>query len=296
MSISHKALVIGANGLVGRRMTKVLTHSRIPWIGTYHSRAEVGLKPLNILNLSELLAFFLETKPTWVFFCANLSGGVNLCEKNPKLAKAFHETAIKNIAELTEQFNGQFIFLSTDYVFDGSQPEYIETDTYSPLNIYGQCKADAEEWLLKQTPRSLIIRTTNIYGWDPQTVTPNYMMQLIQALNQKKIFSTCAELYGHPTYVGSLVESIMELVKHEASGIYHIVGSDCIDRYQWSERACDIFGLNHDLVLRIALSQEVSHVMRPKRVRLSTKKFSSTFHTPLLSVEDGLKKMKQEMS
>src|SRR3989338_11534754 len=288
-------LVIGGNGLVGRRFLRDLRAKEGTIIGTYYSRREPGLKKLNILNLEELERCFGEIKPTHVFFCANFSGGVFACEKNPSLSDAFHEKAVQDIGRLCHNFKCYFIFLSTDYVFNGKKSEYIETDIYSHLNIYGRAKMNAEKWLLKHLSDILVIRTTNIYGWDPSSVTPNYIMQCFCALRKQETFTAIDNLFGKPTYVGSLTKAVLELIEVKARGIYHIVGADYVSRYEWIREACRVFKFDCRDVNKEFLDFDHMEIQSPKGVNLSTQKFRNMFQMPLLGIRKGLENMRDDM-
>lgn len=290
-----ECLVIGANGLVGRRVGKLFSDKDIKWKGTYSKRPEEELLKLDITNSAEVEGIFSKFSPKVVFHCANLAGGVDFCEANPDIATEFHLSATKDIGTHCKDIDAMIVFISTDYVFDGSKESYREEDEPNPLNLYGRLKLQAEQWIQKNLKKYLIIRTANIYGWDPKTVTPNYMMNLFNAIKGRKIFNAPSFLWGTPTYVGDLAEAILELYLKDANGIFHVVGSSFINRFQWAKEACQILGLNSSLISEIN-KPSANMVPRPLRSRLDTSKFRKSYNTVLHDVTDSLKLMKEDMS
>src|SRR5262249_10883804 len=152
-----------------------------------------------------------EAAPSLVIHCANLAGGVDFCETNPDAATAFHLGGAKNLAAWCRGAAARLVFVSTDYVFDGARPPYREDDQTGPLNRYGRLKLEGERWIAAQLPSWAIARTTNVFGWDPDTVTPNFLMQLHRALAAGKTFNAPSFLSGNPTYVEDLAAALVEL-------------------------------------------------------------------------------------
>lgn len=291
---SVECLVIGANGLVGRQIGRVFTEKGMKWHGTYCKRPEEGLLKLDVTNLRELENIFSKFLPKVIFHCANLAGGVDFCESNPEIATEFHLNATKNITDLCRRIDALLVFISSDYVFNGKKFPYVEDDLPNPLNLYGRLKLNAEGWIQKNLKKYLIVRTMNIYGWDPKTVTPNYIMNLYQALKDGKQFNAPSFLWGNPTYAGDLAQALVELYTKKANGIFHIAGSSFINRFEWAKEACKILEFEPLLVNEIKEPQP-NMVPRPLRSCLSTDKFTSSYKTILHDVYDGLKLMKLDI-
>lgn len=286
-----QCLVIGANGLLGRQFGRVLTAEDIKWQGTYNKRPQEGLPKLDIADSQEVERFFFKVRPRVVFNCANLAGGVDFCEKNPGMASDFHLNATRNIGNCCKRIDATMVFVSSDYVFDGTKISYKEEDLPNPLNLYGSLKLKAEEWIQRNIEKYIIVRTMNLYGWDPQTVTPNYIMGLYRTVKEGKVFNAPSYLWGNPTYVGDLAEAIVELYRKRAVGIFHIVGSSFINRFNWAKEAAKILGLDHSLINELREPSSVS-VRRPLKSNLNTEKFTRTYETILHDVYAGLNLMK----
>jgi dTDP-4-dehydrorhamnose reductase len=287
-------LVLGANGLIGKSLCKNLAFLGYPFTGTYRKvGVHKGLK-CDILNEKDLINVLQAIKPNVVINVTNLAGGVDFCEHNPKLARRFHyETNVK-IGEFCKKSNARMVLISTDYVFDGKNPPYKEDDGTNPLNIYGKLKLEAEKWIMNNVSKYTIVRTTNVFGWDPKTVTPNYIMNLYRTIKDNKQFYAPSFLWGNPTYVDDLASAIIELCSIEADGIFHVVGSSYINRYEWALKTCEIAGWDQSLIIETKNIPE-NVVPRPLKSSLDTAKFRALCETVLKDVVTGIKAFLADM-
>lgn len=291
----NNCLVIGANGLVGKYLGKILSRQGIPWTGTYFKRRENGLVKLDITDNNAVFKVIDEYKPDVVFHCSNLAGGVNYCQENPEMATKFHFDATKAIGEICDKNSVRMVFISTDYVFDGKRGPYMEDDQPNPLNLYGELKLHSEGWLLNNLQRATIVRTTNVFGWDPMTVTPNFLMGLYFNLQKKKIATVPSFMWGNPTYVSDLAAALLELVRKALNGIFHVVGPDFIDRYTWAIQAGQLMDKDTSLIKEDKIPPLKLKVPRPLKSNLSTVKFQSACDTVLHTLHDSLQLFKDNM-
>ena len=293
MKEPQKYLVLGANGLIGRAIGKQL-EGKYEWLGTYFQRKEPGLIKLDITSVGNLKEIFDEIRPSCVINCANLAGGVDFCESHPDLAREFHLEANISIAKLCDEYDSRMVLMSTDYVFDGKNAPYKEDDKPNPLNVYGRLKLEAEQWLMNNVGEHTIVRTTNVFGWDPKTVTPNYMMSLYRTIKANKQFRAPSFLWGNPTYVDDLASAIIELCSVKMNGVFHVIGSSFINRYDWAIKACRIAGWDESLVIEVNNIPD-NMVPRPLISNLDTGKFRSLCQTKLSDVDDGIKRFLRSM-
>ncbi len=291
----NKCLVIGANGLVGRCLGKMLYREGIPWIGTYFKRRENDLVKLDITDSNAVFKVIDEYKPDVVFHCPNLAGGVNYCQENPEMATKFHFDATKTIGNICDKSGARMVFISTDYVFDGKRGPYMEDDQPSPLNLYGELKLHSEEWLLENIQKTTIVRTTNVFGWDPTTVTPNFLMGLYFNLQKKQIVNVPSFLWGNPTYASDLAAALLELAQKELNGIFHVVGPDFVDRYTWAIQASQLMDKDSSLIKEDKIPPQKLKAPRPLKSNLSTVKFRDACDTVLHALRDSLKLFKDNM-
>jgi len=289
-----KYLILGANGLIGRHFVRLCKEKGIDYLGTRYSRESEGLIPFNQLEFARIPVFFDEVSPTVVVNGIGLAGGVNFCEENPAIGREYHVDATKIMVDWCRRNSAVFVYISTDYVFDGENPPYKEEDETNPLNLYGRLKLEGEQYTRANLERYVIARTTNVFGWDPETKTPNFLMSLMDMLKDKDIIKVPGFLYGNPTYVGDLASGIMDLIEKQHYGLYHIVGSENINRFDWALKLVGMIGLKGKTLERID-TPPVDMVPRPLRSHLDTGKFRKVSNVKLHDVEEGLKLFIDEM-
>lgn len=286
--MEQKYLILGATGLVGRAIGRQL-NDKCEWSGTYFRRWESGLLKLNVTSADSLREVFDRVRPSYVINCTSLAGGVDFCESNPKLATQLYLGANILAGGLCNEYDARMVLISTDYVFDGKNTPYQEDDKPNPLNVYGRLKLEAEQWLRSHVFKHTIVRTTNVFGWDPETVTPNYMMSLYRAIKANKQFRAPSFLWGNPTYVDDLASAIIELCSTKIDGVFHVVGSSFISRFDWAIKACQATGWDESLVVEVSNIPD-NTAPRPLRPNLDTRKFRRLCQTKLSSVDDGIKR------
>ena len=289
-----QCLVIGANGLLGAALGRLLSEKNISWTGTYNKRPKDGLLRLDITDPESVKELFFKIEPNVVFDCANLAGGVDFCESHPDIAKIFHLDSTINIGAQCKAMGAKMVFVSTDYVFDGTRGPYKEDVAPNPLNLYGKLKLSAEDWLQKNLKDAIVARTTNVYGWDPDTVTPNYMMSLFRAAKHGKPFNAPSFLWGNPTYAGDLAAALLELYLSGAAGLFHVVGDSFVNRHEWATAACGVFGLDGSKVREIKDAPSAM-VPRPLKSWLNNEKFKRSYKTVLHDMRSGLELMNKDM-
>jgi len=294
MAEVKNVLIFGGNGLVGKSFKKILSKNKDFKIYSTSRIPNDNQIQCDITDSKSIRTCFEITKPSLVINCTNLAGGVNFCEENPELSERFHYEANKTMSILSDERNIPFILISTDYVFDGSKPPYSEEDKKNPLNAYGHHKLKAENWIQKNSKKYIIARTTNVFGWDPLTKTPNYLMQLYFNLSKNKPYNAPSFLSGNPTHVDELSQAIIDLLENSQFGTYHVVGSSSINRYDWAIKFCDLLGLDKNLLSDIKQPPK-GIVPRPFNSNLNTNKLENKIGYKLSNVNEGLAKFKKEI-
>ena len=163
--MGKRVLVTGASGLLGRAILKEFTQCQDGWeaLGLAYSRAKGNLKKVDLKNKDDVASIVEEFKPNIVIHSA-AERRPDIVEKNEEETKMLNVTATRNIAEASSKADAFFLYISTDYVFDGSNPPYKPTDKPNPLNKYGQSKLEGENVTLEFLPRSGVLRVPILYG------------------------------------------------------------------------------------------------------------------------------------
>ncbi len=287
-------LILGANGLIGQHVVRCCKDKNLCYTGTSFSRETAGLIPFNLLDFDSIGRVFDQVKPTVVINSIGLAGGVNFCQENPAIGRNYHVEATRLMVDWCRRSGAVFAFISTDYVFDGTHPPYKETDPTCPLNLYGQYKREAEQYIQANLDRYIIARTTNVFGWDPGTKTPNFLMHLIATLKTQDTIQVPSFLYGTPTYAGDLAAGVMDLIGQQFYGLFHIVGPDYINRYDWAVKCLNMAGMTGKTVLKQEYPP-VNMVPRPLLSHLDNSKFRSLSAVHMHGIKSGLELFIQHM-
>lgn len=282
-----KCLILGANGLIGQHTARICKEKNILFTGTCFSRQNNDYISFNQLDFEQIPRLFDEVSPTLVINTIGLAGGVNFCEENPETGRKYHVEATEIMTNWCKKNNAGFVYISSDYVFDGENPPYSETDETNPLNLYGKLKLEGENYIKQNLEKYIIARTTNVFGWDPFTKTPNFLMNVIQTLEKEDKISVPAFLYGNPTYAGDLAAGIMDLALNNKWGLFHIVGPGYINRYDWTVKLLEMGGIKNKRVLKID-SPPQNIVPRPLKSNLDTTKFRTFSSIKMHDVDEGL--------
>lgn len=217
-----KILIIGATGLLGRTVA-----DRDRWPGD--QLIAVGSKELDIRDDAAVSQFIARTQPDWTLLLAAYAD-VDGCELDPKRAEAVNTAGAVNVAGAVNQMGTRLLFISTDYVFDGGKKTpYQVTDPVSPISVYGRTKAKAEEALRRIDDRSLIVRTSFLYGLGK--CFPEYILATAE---KGKSLEVVNDQRSSPTVTWDLADALVKLVRANAEGTVHASNAGDCTRYEFA--------------------------------------------------------------
>jgi dTDP-4-dehydrorhamnose reductase len=286
--MKKKVLVTGATGFVGKNLLKNLSNE-FKTFGTYYSKRKEHHIFLDITDAKSVSKVFDKIKPEIVIHTAALPN-VNFCETNKPLAKMINLTGSKNIINACKSQGAKLIFISTDYVFDGREGPYSEEAETNPLNLYGKLKLETELEIKHFLNDYLIIRTTNVYGYDLES--KNFVMFVLETLKEGKEVIVANDQYGNPTYVKDLSKAIMELILKRKVGVYNVAGPDNINRVEFARIIADVWGCDPGLVIGKKTEELKQTALRPKRSGFVIDKIKNELETKMNSTKEGLKLMR----
>jgi len=210
-----KVTIFGAAGLLG----KALMHE---WHGDQVTGLDI--EDGDLRDPAQVTRMVSATQPDWIVLSAAYTD-VDGCESNRDLAFAVNCGAAVNVARAAKAQGARLLFLSTDYVFDGTKDQPYEIDDpRSPRSVYGQSKADAEVQLLETLPDCCITRTAWMFGAGGKSF-PDTILKLAASRPELEVVD---DQRGSPTYSVDLARAIMQLCQRGAKGIVHATnGGEC---------------------------------------------------------------------
>lgn len=207
-------LITGANGQLGSEMRELLTQNSIDYIAT-------GVEELDITNKKKVKDYFNKIQPTVVFHCAAYTA-VDKAENEGKKANwLINVEGTRNIAEVCQEHHSIFVFISTDYVFDGKKEnlQYDVLDKPNPINEYGRAKLEGEKLALNICDRTYVIRTSWVFG----KFGKNFVFTMQNLAKKNKSIDVVNDQIGRPTWTRTLGEFMLHLVQtNQEYGIYHL--------------------------------------------------------------------------
>ncbi|HKG69218.1 MAG TPA: NAD(P)-dependent oxidoreductase, partial [Segetibacter sp.] len=255
-------LIIGKTGTLGKAFSRICGYRAIHHI-------VLGREDVNISDIADIERMINEYKP-WAII--NTAGYVRVddAEKEAEDCFLINSIAPKNLSIVCNKHGVQFITYSSDLVFDGKKKNpYLESDIVSPLNIYGQSKAMAEENVLQNVPDALIIRTSAFFGpWDQY----NFVHHALKSLKNQESFSAPKDVIISPTYVPDLVHTSLDLLLDEASGIWNISNEGSISWAMLATEVAQRSGYDPKNFKAVTLSEMNFPASRPAYSVLNTEK------------------------
>ena len=186
------------------------------------------------------------------------------CELNPEKSFAVNAMGAFNVAKATKKVNAKVIFISTDYVFDGSKEFFTEGDIPNPLNVYGASKLAGENLTKIVNENYYIIRTSWLYGVHKSGKGNNFVTLMLEKAKNGENIKVINDQFGSPTYTYDLALKIKELIdKNISSGIYHITNSGSCSWYEFARKIFELSNLKPNLE-RIKSEDNPSKIKRPK--------------------------------
>ncbi len=283
-------VVTGASGLLGLNLSLQLNeHDEI--LGIANVSPLKGL-PFDI-QIVDLVTDNFENnvldlfKPDVIIHCAAIAN-MEECEKNPTLAYETNASVPGNLAFQCRKKGVKFLHISTDAVFDGKTGNYSELDEPNPLSVYAKTKRAGEVNVQKQNPDAIIARV-NFYGWS-LSGTRSLGEFFINNLLSKTPVNGFMDVHFCPLYVSQLSDLLIDMVKMDLSGIYHVVSSDHLTKYEFGCAIAEQFGLDPSVIRPISILQSNLQAERSLNLTLSTKKLSEHLHQPIPAVHDGIKR------
>jgi dTDP-4-dehydrorhamnose reductase len=216
------AWITGANGLIGNYLVQTAPRFAPRWRVRALTREQFDL-----LDFETVEREFKKDRPQIVIHCAAISV-VGEAQKNPALARRVNVEATKLLAELAAEI--QFVFFSTDLIFDGQKGNYAETDAPNPLHIYGETKIVAEEIVLKN-PRHLVVRTS-INGGLSRAGNRGFNEQLKLSLQNSSGMKLFTDEFRSPVPAVETARAVWELAEKNCAGIFHVAGAEKLSRWQ----------------------------------------------------------------
>jgi len=287
----RRVLVIGAKGMLGRDLAKVLystfrTNKYSNW-----EVLEWDIDEIDIREEKRTVTKIESFRPEIVINVASYTD-VDGCESNEEKAFAVNAEGMKHVALGALRCRAKVVYLSTDYIFDGKKREpYLEDDPPNPLNVYGRSKWKGEQYVRELVEDALIVRTQWLYG----RYGNNFVTSILRQVREKKVLSIVNDQIGSPTYTVDLSEAISVLLQYDARGVFHVANSDLCTWYTFGQAILKISGMERVKVIPISSKELGRPAVRPPYSVLNCQKLRQVTGMTLRPWSEALKDFLQSV-
>ena len=269
----QKILLTGSNGLLGQKLVQlILDRGEYELIATARGENRLPMldgngiyRSLDVTDRDEVQRVMHEFKPDYVIHTAAMTN-VDQCETEREGCWKLNVDAVQYLAEACQAHGTRLVHLSTDFIFDGENGPYDESASPNPLSYYGESKLAAEELLLaSQNLPFAIARTVLVYGIAHDMSRSNIILWVKNSLENHKPIKVVDDQWRTPTLAEDLALGCYLMVKHNATGIFNISGSNLLTPYDMAVQTADFFGLDKSFMTRADSSTFTQPAKRPAK-------------------------------
>jgi dTDP-4-dehydrorhamnose reductase len=268
-----KIAVTGASGLVGSRIIELLS-DKFEFI-------PLSIKDMDITDKDSVHAFMKNLSYDLILHLAAYTN-VNGAESEKEKAFLINETGTKNLLEEVSSAKKQMIYISTDFVFDGTTPPYIESSVPNPISTYGASKYAGEKVMGTD---GMIVRISYPYR-SVFEIKKDIFRTLKSLLEAGKPLTMVDDSLMVPTFIDDIAYGLGYLMNNFSQEIFHLVGKDAMSPYTLAKTIARVFMLDENLISKITYEEYFSEKAKGPRYGDVRSQKNSFF--PMHTFEEGL--------
>ena len=296
-----KILVTGSNGLLGQKLTSLIasrkTHQLISTARGEMLRKEIQAEyyDLDITDHDSVQKMVLTVRPDVIIHGAAMTQ-VDDCELKQDLCWKVNVDATAYLLHAAKQTGSHFIYVSTDFIFDGTTGPLTEDAVPAPVNFYGKSKLAAEKLVMAYPGNWTIIRTVLVYGVTPEKSRSNIVLWVKNSLDSGKTIQVVDDQFRTPTLAEDLAQGCLLAAEKGAVGIFNISGSELLTPYQIALETADVFALDRSKIVRTDSGKFKQPALRPLRTGFVIEKAKSVLGYLPHTFKAGLQEVKNQLA
>jgi dTDP-4-dehydrorhamnose reductase len=262
-------LVTGSNGLLGQKIIYALRNrSDVKCISTsrgenrMYAREGYVYASMDITEKASVDEEFAKYRPDVVINTAAMTN-VDACENNREEAWLMNVQSLEYILEACKMYSSHLVHLSTDFVFDGRNGPYVETDEPNPLSFYAHTKYEGEKLIEKSGLPAAILRTIIIYGVVDDNSRSNVVLWALNSLKNEKSITVINDQFRSPTLAEDLADACVSAALKKAKGIYHVSGREVMNIIDIVRIVADFFELDQKFIIPTSSADLKQPAVRP---------------------------------
>ncbi|MEQ6123315.1 SDR family oxidoreductase [Pseudotenacibaculum sp. MALMAid0570] len=296
-----KIAITGSNGLLGQTLVNLLLKESEKYqvIGLSRGKNRSGRDDFEYVNIDvtnedELKKCLFRIQPDFIVNTAAMTN-VDACEDEKENCDLLNVEAVRFLTQISKELKAHLIHISTDFIFDGTQGYYKETDKPNPLSYYGLSKLKSETVLTNSTIDYTILRTILVYGIVHDLGRNNIVLWVRDMLKENKEITIVNDQFRMPTYVEDLAIACKMSIDKRAKGIFNISSNKLLSIYEIARQIADAFDLNKDLIMPISTSTLNQKAARPAKTGFDLSKTNKELGFYPKSFEEDLVRFKETL-
>jgi dTDP-4-dehydrorhamnose reductase len=287
----------GASGLLGRALMRELQAAGHAVVGCARRRGGAGRRLLDLTDSAATEAFMREARPAALIHAA-AERRPDVCENDAPGTWRINVEATERLARLCAASGTHMVFVSTDYVFDGTCPPYGTADALHPLNAYGRSKAQGEAAVRAVLPQATVLRMPILYG-RVEEAAECQVSAMIEALRGGYVGAVDDWATRFPTWVDDvgvfLTHWTAALERGEdVSGVWHVSGREAVTKYAMARRIAAVLHLSADGLQPSA--QPMDGAPRPRNSQLDCSRALARGWLPCTPFDEALRQVAAYMA
>ena len=291
-----KILITGANGFLGYYLVEQLLAKKFSVIATGKGDCRLPFThdpyfqwfSMDFTDPFSIHDAFEDIKPGVVVHAGAMSKP-DECEMDQVKAYLVNVEGTVQLLINSEELKSFFVFLSTDFVFDGERGMYNENDAPRPVNYYGRTKLEAEEAVKEYQYDWAIVRTVLVYGRN-HSGHNNILKIVKEKLEKGEEYNVVDDQLRTPTYVGDLAKGIVSIIDKKATGVFHLSGKDILTPYQIAIKTAKHLKLDSSVIKKVTAASFNQPAKRPLKTGFVIDKAKKELGYEPVSFEEGLRK------
>ncbi len=283
-----KTAVIGASGFVGRHLLRFYRQSFPDCVGTACSNMGPGLTHFD-LRQPDLAALRLEESGHQAVLIASAKPNIAFCEQQPTAAYAVNVTGTLELLRQIGRTSLSVIFLSSDYVFEGTKGNYSDVDNVKPTTAYGRHKAIIEREIPSLVENYLTLRLSKVYGLEKYDGT--LLCEIARSLAMGAEVMAAADQFFCPTEVTDLVRAIVAIQGCETRRVMNVCCCESWSRYEIARALADAMPVNAARIKKISLHELPAMKGRPLNTSMQCSRLENAPAMVFTSLHDSIKRV-----
>ncbi len=277
-----KCLVTGASGFLGRQVASRL-RQEYQLVLQGHQHASEGMLAIDLRDSDQLRKMLDNVQPDIVVHGA--------AYRDPDFCEAYREEVRRLNVCPTEVFTEilpdevPFLFISSDYVFDGLHPPYQEDDVRNPVNADGHSKMVSEDRVL-QRARGIVLRVPLLIGAGLTWEGSGFIQKTVHVIQSKERVEIDDRGIRFPVWIDDVADVIAFLLKKSLPGVFHYSGLRGVTKYAWTKEIADRLGTSIEHVFP-CYNESRTKAMRPLNTQPLTTKVQNLGYTPVYRLFRG---------